>query len=56
MISVPVSQRSPKELQNDVDDILDGIRSKKEDLKDLTGEIKKVEQLLPQKSVQKQQD
>ena len=52
LISVPVSQCSPKECKNDVDDILDWIRRKKDDLKDLSGEIKKVEQLLPQKSVQ----
>ena len=56
MISVPVSRHSPEERKNDVDDILDWIRSKKDDLKDPTGEIKKVEQLLPQKSVQKPQD
>ena len=56
MISFPVSRRSPKERKNDVDDILDWISSKKDDLKDPTGEIKKVEQLLPQKSVQKPQD
>ena len=56
LISVPVSQCSPKECKNDVDDILDWIRSKKDDLKDPTGEINKVEQRLPQKSVQKPQD
>ena len=56
MISVPVSRRSPKELKNDVGDIRYWICSKKDDLKDLTGEINKVEQLLPQKSVQKPQD
>ena len=47
LISGPVSQRSPEECKNDVDDILDWIRSNKDDLKDPTGEIKKVEQLLP---------
>ena len=56
MISVPVSRLSPEELKNDVDDILDWIRNKKDDLKDPTGEIMKVEQLLPQKTVQKPQD
>ena len=53
LISVPVSRRSPEERKNDVDDILDWIRNTKDDLKDPTGEIKKVEQLISQKSVQK---
>ena len=52
LISVPVSRLSPEERKNDVDDILDWIRSKKDDLKYRTGEIKKAEQLLPQKSIQ----
>ena len=56
LIYVPVSPLGPEELKNDVDDILDWIRIKKDDLKDPTGEIKKVEQLLHQKSVQKPQD
>ena len=43
LIYVPVSRLSPEERQNHVDDILDWIRSKKDDLKDPTGEIKKVE-------------
>ena len=47
LISVPVSPLSPEERKNDVDDILDWIRSKKDDLKYRTGEIKKAEQLLP---------
>ena len=52
LVYVPVSRLRPEERKNDVDDILDWIRSKKDDLKDPTGEIKNVEQLLHQKSVQ----
>ena len=47
--SVRVSQRSPEERKKDVEDILDWIRSKKDDWKDPTGVFKKVDQLLPEK-------
>ena len=47
--SVPVSQHSPEERKKDMEDILDWIRSKKDDSKDPTGVFKKVDQLLPEK-------
>ena len=47
--SVRVSKRSPEKCKKDVEDILDWIRSKKDDWKDPTGVFKKVDQLLPEK-------